>query len=254
MQIWSHTPHGLTVSDLIELRIDSLEHFNDVQDLLRGDKSPGSWFEEWAWADVDKMPALAARFAAANVWNAPTFGVIAERYRYGADPNAFFERPETAYLPASLIDWWRESAARMKPYDDTARLARQRQLQLLKALFDAHAPLLLGTDTPNPFVLPGYAIHDEIAAFIEAGIPVARTLYIATAEAARFLGEAGQWGVIAPGARADLLLLDGNPLHNTDVLRRPAGVMAQGRWISRDTLSAAFSDLEANRPQQAVEE
>lgn len=249
MQVWSHTPHGMNVNDLIDLRIDSLEHFNDVQDLLRGERRPTDWFEEWAWAEEGMMPALAARFAEAGVWNAPTFGVIAERYRYGADPEAFFKRSETAYLSTSLTDWWRESAGRMKPYGETARAARRQQLNFLKALYDANAPLLLGTDTPNPFVLPGYAIHDEIAAFVEAGIPLHRVLHIATAEAARFLGETGQWGVVAPRARADLLLLDGDPLQDPGVMKNPVGVMIGGRWITRAELLQALADVAAGHRQ-----
>ncbi|TDI40436.1 MAG: hypothetical protein E2P02_16950 [Acidobacteria bacterium] len=110
-------------------------------------------------------------------------------------------------------------------------------------LYDAGVPLLIGTDTPNPFVIPGFAIHDELAAFVDAGIPVDEVLRIATADAAKFLREEGQWGVVAADARADLVLLDGDPRDDLSVLRRPAGVMVNGHWYDSAILSDALDKL-----------
>lgn len=70
-------------------------------------------------------------------------------------------------------------------------------------------------------------------------------LHIATTNAADFLGEKGQWGVIAVGARADLVLLDEDPVLNLETLRNPAGVMINGRWLSRDALRQALEETKA---------
>ena len=160
-----------------------------------------------------------------------------------ADVDAFFTRPEAGYLESGLTDWWRSSAERMGEFDDEKRAATANQRAFLKMLYDAGAPLLIGSDTPNPFVLRGFAIHDELATFVEAGVPVDDVLRIATADAAKFLREEGEWGVVAVDARADLVLLDGDPREDLSVLRRPVGVMVSGHWYDSPTLTAALEDL-----------
>ncbi len=244
MQVWTHTPEEMSVDEVIELEVDSIEHFEDVGDFIyvpAGDEEDVSYFARWANADRAKMQELVTLSVEKGVWHSPTYAVIAKRYEYGAAPDAFFEMPESGYVGPFLADWWRGSAARMTPYDELKRAAADRQLELIKMLYDAGAPLLIGTDTPNPFVLPGFAIHDELAAFVEAGIPVADVLRIATADAARFLREEGQWGVVQAGARADLVLLDGDPLSDLSTLRTPAGVMMNGRWYGADRLAGELA-------------
>lgn len=240
MQVWTHTPGEMTVDEVIELGVDSIEHFDNVADFIyvaeAGDDG-ADYFTRWAHADSSRMRTLADLSAANGVWHSPTYAVIAKRYEYGAAPDVFFDMPEAGYVGPFLADWWRDSASRMTPYDDVKRAAAERQLEFIKMLYDTEAPLLIGTDTPNPFVLPGFAIHDELAAFVAAGIPVADVLRIATAEAARFLREDGDWGVVKAGARADLVLLNGDPLRDLSTLRTPAGVMVNGRWYGADRLA-----------------
>jgi imidazolonepropionase-like amidohydrolase len=114
---------------------------------------------------------------------------------------------------------------------------------------------LIGTDTPNPFVLPGYAIHDELAGFAAAGIPVEDVLRVATVDAARFLGEEDAFGMVAPGLRADLVLLDRDPIADLDTLRDPAGVMVSGRWHARTDLNSMLEARAAELAglEQAIE-
>lgn len=243
MQVWTHVPGGMTVEDVIALGVDSIEHFDDVEDSLYAGDDGGDYFARWAGADPGRMDELAKASADAGVWHSPTFAVIANRYEYGADADGFFRRPEAAYIGSGLQDWWRGSASRMGPFDDTKRAAAANQKRFLKALYDASAPLLIGTDTPNPFVVPGFAIHDELAAFIDAGIPVADVLRIATADAATFLREGGEWGVVAADARADLVLLDADPHDDLSTLRRPLGVMVNGHWRDAKAIASELDDM-----------
>ena len=108
----------------------------------------------------------------------------------------------------------------MAPAAEEMREGRGARERWVKALYDAGAGLLVGTDTPNPFIVPGYSFHEEMDNLSRAGIPNDGLLRMATAEAARFLGEEGEFGVIAAGARADLILVEGDPLSDLDVLRR----------------------------------
>ena len=248
MQVWTHVPIGMRVEEVIALGVDSIEHLDNVGDSVYAGEGDADYFPAWANADPDRMRELAALSAEAGVWHSPTLSVIAKRYEYGADAEAFFRRDEAAYVGPGLTEWWRGSAARMGDYDDERRAAAANQKAFVKLLYDAGAPLLIGTDTPNPFVLPGFAIHDELAMFVEAGIPVADVLRIATAEAARFLREEGEWGVVAAGARADLVLLDADPREDLSTLARPQGVMVNGNWYGAESLSRELAALrEKNR-------
>ncbi len=248
MQVFTHTPTGMTVDEVIALGVDSIEHFNNVEDAVfasENDADGASWFAKWAGADDEKMRALAKQSAEMGVAHVPTFAVIAKRYEYGADADAFFARPEAGYVGPGVSGWWMGSASRMGAYDDEKQRAAESQRTFARHLFEADAPLLIGTDTPNPFVLPGFAIHDELAAFVEAGIPVEDVLRIATVEAAKFLREGDEWGVIREGARADLVLLDADPHDDLSVLKSPIGVMVNGNWYAAADLAERLAALHA---------
>jgi hypothetical protein len=112
---------------------------------------------------------------------------------------------------------------------------------VLAALAAAGAPILVGTDTGNPFVVPGAALHDEIELMIAAGLPRPRVLRAATADAARFLG-APRDGVVEVGARADLLVVASDPL-TAPLPLVPDGVVLRGRWLPRAELEARLAGI-----------
>ena len=249
MQIWTHIPGGLTYEEVVDLGVDSIEHLNNIQDILLPDGTPPMpgrklYYEAWTLAVPEKMTRIAEKVAAAGVWNAPTYMVTLKSDEYGADVKAYEQRPEYKYVDPQTASWWQGSVKDIGPFDDTKREAGTRQLAMIKALYDAGAPLLIATDAANPYVLHGFSIHGELAAFVEAGIPVGDVLRIATADAAKFLGEEEKWGVVKTGARADLVLLDANPLDTLETLRDPAGVMMNGQWRDRRAIKKVLTKLE----------
>jgi predicted amidohydrolase YtcJ len=114
---------------------------------------------------------------------------------------------------------------------------------LTAALANAGVPLMAGTDAPIPSVVPGYSLHDELQELVAAGLTPFQALEAATVAPARFLRQEAQWGTIAAGSRADLLLVGGNPLDDLARLRAPAGVMVAGRWLDRDRLQSLRTEL-----------
>jgi imidazolonepropionase-like amidohydrolase len=117
------------------------------------------------------------------------------------------------------------------------------------ALHRAGVPLIVGTDAMGyPLVTPGSSLHRELSLLVAGGLSPFDALAAATVEPARFLHRPLEVGRIAPGLRADLLLVRGNPLEDVSRLREPAGVMAQGRWYTRrdlqDLLAGLASDSE----------
>ena len=115
--------------------------------------------------------------------------------------------------------------------------------RLVKALHDAGAGLLLGSDAPQILNVPGFSIHDELDLLVEAGLTPAEALTTGTANPARFFGAENRFGRVAEGLDADLVLTSANPLQQIDTLRHPLGVMLVGRWLSASELRAGLERI-----------
>ncbi|MDH3224451.1 MAG: amidohydrolase family protein [Gemmatimonadota bacterium] len=102
----------------------------------------------------------------------------------------------------------------------------------LRVLWEEGAELLVGTDSGIEVTAPGRSLRDEMLRFQEAGIPPYDILRDATVDVARFLGREGDFGVIAPGARGDLVLLGEDPLEDVAHVENPLGVMLRGTWLA----------------------
>jgi imidazolonepropionase-like amidohydrolase len=88
--------------------------------------------------------------------------------------------------------------------------------------------------------MPGYSLHDELVNFVSAGMSPYEALRAGTADAARFLGRSSDFGTVAEGRRADLLLLEANPLDDVRNASRITGVMATGRWYTAPDLKKSL--------------
>jgi imidazolonepropionase-like amidohydrolase len=103
---------------------------------------------------------------------------------------------------------------------------------------------LTGTDTAAiPCILPGISIHDELSELVGAGLSPYEALKVSTTNAHEFLGELGTAGTVELGKRADLVLLDGNPLENISNTRKIIGVMTQNRWIPRAEIDKRLNEI-----------
>jgi imidazolonepropionase-like amidohydrolase len=107
---------------------------------------------------------------------------------------------------------------------------------MIRALHDAGARLLAGTDAGIGLTSPGMSLHDELAALVASGLTPYEALRVATVDAAEFLGESGQFRTITVGARADLLLVDHDPRVDLATLRHPLLVVVRGRMVSGQSI------------------
>ena len=103
--------------------------------------------------------------------------------------------------------------------------------RFIKALHDAGVLFLLGSDAPQLWNVPGFSAYRELGALVAAGLTPFQALRTGTVNVARFLGEENRAGVVRSGARADLILLDANPLQDVSNTLRIHGVVVNGRWI-----------------------
>ncbi|WP_395644832.1 amidohydrolase family protein [Terricaulis sp.] len=247
LQVYAHVPSSMSLDDVLALHVNSVEHLIGFDRLLG---SHSGWEEQrLADADLAGLPALAARVARSGVWNTATLVTSADPARAFADMDAAEAAPEYRFATRRLRAHWRQLYEAQRAERDPVAAwpvierANGTRLEILRALRDAHAPLLIGTDAPQPFLYPGFSLHREFELHGEAGFTPAEILRIDTVESARFLNRDGEFGVIAIGARADLLLLDADPERDLAVLRAPAGVMAAGRWYDAATLQRKLDEI-----------
>ena len=115
--------------------------------------------------------------------------------------------------------------------------------QMVSALHDAGAGILLGTDAAQAYHLPGFSIHEELAMLVEAGLSPYEAIEAGTRNAAVAMGKQAEFGIIEVGKRADLILLDKNPLTDVRNLRERSGVMLRGRWLAEEQLQSMLTSL-----------
>ncbi|HZI28770.1 MAG TPA: amidohydrolase family protein [Gemmatimonadaceae bacterium] len=188
--------------------------------------------------DVSKLDEAAKLFHGRSAWVTPTLASLRVLDRAGtAEYAARFQNPEIAYVDSSSFGWWR-SFVRSGTRQAAASPYYQFQTALLKVLRTSGARFLLGTDAANPMMVAGFSVHEEMQVLVEDGsLSRYEVLLAATRNAAQFLGDT-LGGQVRVGARADLILVDGNPLEDLAPLKRPIGVMIGGRWLGRAQLDA----------------
>ncbi|ADJ50158.1 amidohydrolase [Amycolatopsis mediterranei S699] len=204
-------------------------------------------------------PAAAARhFAGLNAFGSrlsPTFAVN----RVISRPvSASANDPRNKYIPREIRDFWADRLPLFAPATSD-EIAQQEayfhaQLRLVGEAHRAGVGILGGTDCQNPYVYPGFSLHDELGFLVEAGLTPRRALQAVTRDAAAFLGRADTAGTITPGKVADLVLLDADPLADIGAVRRIDTVVTAGRVLDRAALDRLLADAEAaaNRPAAAA--
>ncbi|MFO8174330.1 MAG: amidohydrolase family protein [Longimicrobiales bacterium] len=199
-----------------------------------------------------KMRAMAAHTRSADTWVAPTLRSWEILYQ-PPDPDAMLALPEMRYVsPATRSRWIGQSAGSSGVDPETGRLMAEVRRRILRALVMSGSGVLLGTDAPGRFNVPGFAVRHEAESMAAAGLTPYEVLVTATRNVAEYAGrelrEAGNFGIIAPGNRADLILLQGNPFEDLDQLWNQEGVMVRGRWISREEIQGRLARIaERNR-------
>jgi cytosine/adenosine deaminase-related metal-dependent hydrolase len=219
-----HIPEAVGIERVLEVG-QTIEHMDKIAVALSGHQP-----------DTSVLPRARELFTEHPVWVTPTVASLHALDIAGTDEySARLERPEMAYVDGATMEWWgslRRSRSRPPGGSPFYRL----ELALLRVLHEVGVPLLLGTDTGNPLMVAGFAVHDELERLVaDAGFSRYDALRTATANVGRFLHEPGT-GMVQVGTRADLLLVEGDPLKDLGVLRSPVGVMANSRWLDRAAL------------------
>jgi imidazolonepropionase-like amidohydrolase len=240
-----HVPADVGLSRALEAKYSTIDHLDGyVEALAKPGAADGQLFGIGLVGQVDesKIPSLVAQTKAAGTLMVPT-QVLIENWYGPIDVDAMRAWPEIRYANPGEVDQWvatkRKNVAAYSAEHRQQYIALRRRL--IKALHDGGVGILLGSDAPQTWNVPGFSIHREIASYVAAGLTPYEALVTGTRAVAAHLGTSDRTGTIETGKRADLVLLDGNPLQDISHTAKIAGVMIGGRWLSKAEIDKRLS-------------
>ena len=205
-------------------------------------------------ADTTLIQELVAQSREQGVWVVPTQSLF-ERWFAPIDADQMLTEAEMQYMPGSTLENWKKRKEQSTgegtgfteaQWEDFIGIRRQ----LIKALQENGQGLLLGSDAPQLFNVPGFSIHHEMAGMMRAGLSPLEILQSGTINPAIFFGMEGEFGEIKSGLSADFFLVTGNPLDDLNNLRNVEGVMLRGTWISKADIDKRLTTIASNAAKQ----
>ncbi|MBM3812763.1 MAG: amidohydrolase family protein [Acidimicrobiia bacterium] len=257
-----HVPNDVGVRKAIAAGQRSVDHLDNYLEALEADNSPVRNADAATKArelpfhvDERKMGELAQVTRKAGAWNMPTMALWEFFLNDATGDELRKSLPELRYMPRSTVDQWTQRKNAMVAQSHVfmgfhvggktgARVIELRK-KMLKALRDAGALIALGTDSPQVFSVPGFSLHREMKAMLEAGFTPYEVLESGTSKVAEYFGTQQESGTVEAGKVAGLILLDANPLSDLANVARRAGVMIKGRWIPEQEIQQRLEKLAA---------
>ncbi|HYX26957.1 MAG TPA: amidohydrolase family protein [Pyrinomonadaceae bacterium] len=256
-----HVPISVTAAEASDAGQKSIEHLNglllacstDEAEIMNTRQQSPANFDRVKMAtlhraqarqllktfNAEKEAALFQHFLRNGTWQTPT--LVALRMLAYWDDASLTSDPRLKYVPLFIKREW-------TPGDDfrfhdrsvvdvtNARLTYQKSLELTGAMRRAGVKILAGTDFGNPYILPGFSLHDELGLLVKAGLTPMEALQSATRNPAEFLGTLDQLGTVETGKIADLVLLRANPLTNIANTQKIEAVIIGGRLLDQSEL------------------
>jgi imidazolonepropionase-like amidohydrolase len=252
-----HVPYPVTAAEASDAGQRSIEHLIEVDVGTSSDEAKIKEEEVEAMnqkhrslPDADRLratydsakaAALFERFRRNDTWQVPTLIVLhqpGQLARSGHPPDDSL----LTYIPKALREFWSSFPTDLAAHMGALDLIHA---DLVGKINRAGVPLMAGTDCPNPYVYPGFSLHDELGLLVHAGLTPAEALRTATINPARFLGLTDSLGVVATGKVADLVLLDGNPLEDIANTKRIRAVIQGGHLLDRRALDGLLARAKA---------
>lgn len=235
-----HVPSKVGLMRALEAGQQTIDHLDGYVDFVGGREKPLS---------EERLRRAVRKTQKAGTWVVPTMAFW-ETFVGAAALDGLTSYPELKYMPPEQVSQWtdRHRERRQAPDFDQAEAQRlvQSRLRVLKALHEGGARIIFGTDSPQQFSVPGFSVHREVKRMKDAGMTSYEILVTATRNVGRYLQEKDDFGTVEAGGRADLLLLEKNPLEGLSCLRDRVGVMTRGRWLPEDELQRRLQQIVAS--------
>lgn len=247
-----HVPVEVGIRHALASRYASVDHLDGylegtvAADILA--QNPNAGFFGYTYvpnADEKLLDALAAETKKQGVWVVPTQSLFT-RWFSPTDANALANEPEMQYMPSKTLFQWRQNKSNLTGANYSEVLWQRFILfrhKILQSLYKADVDLLLGSDAPQVFNVPGFSLRHEMNSLADANLSPYVILRSGTANPARFFGKSGAFGTIVPGASADFILLEANPLENVGNTSKQVGVMLRGKWLSKEFIEAELEKI-----------
>ncbi|MCU0398146.1 MAG: amidohydrolase family protein, partial [Cyclobacteriaceae bacterium] len=179
-------------------------------------------------ADASRIPTLMKALKEKNIWVVPTQSLAERWFAPSYDAESFRNDPHSKYMNPKVVDQWITSKKSLQanPNYDAAKIEKLIKLrrQLILECQQNGVGLLLGCDAPQVFNVPGFSTHNELAYLVGSGLTPYQALRTGTVNVASYLKLADS-GLIKPGAVADLVLINGNPLQDIRQTQNIQGVV-----------------------------
>ena len=253
MPFGGHIPAEVGLAAALDARQTSIDHYDRYTEFLvpgdadTGDLDPGFFGSGWVHlVDRERIPEAIERTLAAGTWNVPTLSLV-EHLASDTPAEEMIAWPEMRYMPQQVREGWVRSKHQFQAREDfqpeAAQALVELRQELTRALHAAGAPIALGSDAPQFFNVPGFSIHHELRMMVATGLTPYEVLATGTREPARYFGTPDAFGTIEPGRRADLILLEANPLDDVANVQRRAGVMVRGQWLPEEQIQARLDAI-----------
>ncbi len=199
--------------------------------------------------DMQKLPGLIRLTLDKGTYIAPTLTLF-DRYFGYIPADEFRNAPEMKYLPGELIQQWVNTKKQLEkagmldeefvaPYLEFRR-------KLFLELHQSGVPMILSSDSPQVFNVPGFSIHHEIKLMSEAGMSNYEILRTGSVVPAQYMDSSADWGMVKEGMSADFVMVENNPLEDLETMKNPLAVMIQGQWIDQEELKKQLDKIEKN--------
>lgn len=199
--------------------------------------------------DTSLLPELIQLTKENDVWIVPTQSLM-ERWAGDRPGSELVQEPAMRYVSASTRNSWVNAVENFQsgPNFSLSKASKFNALRrdIIRQLHDAGVGILLGSDAPQVFNVPGFSIQHELEYMVQSGLSTYETLRTGTTNPASFLGAEGEFGILKEGMSADFVMVKTNPLSEIDAMKNPSGVMVRGKWLSRETIDKRLQEI-ANR-------
>lgn len=242
-----HIPNRVSIYKAIEAGMASSEHLygflNACSSVDTSNESLISTFSE------SRFDSICAVLAKSSMWLCPTLAV--NRAMSFLNDSIFINDNRMSYLPRYVLEIW---SMKLNPYtkneiDIFANSNRARylfELSLIGKMNEKGVKFLAGTDFPNPYVFPGFSLHDELSLMVKGGMPTLDVLRSATINPAIFMNRKADFGTVEVGKVASLVILNKNPLENIENTKTIETVIVQGKVYNRKSLDLMLELSKSN--------
>ena len=232
-----HVPQEVGLLHAIEMGQETFDHLDGYIEYLNGDQGP---------IPDERLRDVARRTKAAGAWVVPTM-VLWETLMGIPEVEELTAFAELRYMPRNTVTQWtnahRNRLSNPQMNREAGRTVAENRKRLLDVLQDEGVGILMGTDAPQQFSVPGFSLHREMALMVDAGMTPHEVLTSGTLNVGRYFANADKFGTIAAGQRADLILLDADPLADIGNVAKQSGVMVRGRWLPKAEIDRQLAEI-----------